>query len=90
MSAGKTAAQQAGEQPTPKLVDMQTVEQIMRDWPKMARKGAEEMIGKYGPLTRRPTAASSGSTTDLGNAASVTGTKSRTTSRNRIPTSSSA
>ena len=48
-SAAKTAGQQAGEQPTPTLVDMQTVEAITADWPKMSKSAVEEIVGKYGP-----------------------------------------
>jgi hypothetical protein len=49
MSAAKTVGQQAGEQPTPTLVDMQTVEAITADWPKMSKAAVEEIVGKYGP-----------------------------------------
>jgi len=49
MSAAKTAGQQAGEQPTPSLVDMPTVEAIVGDWPAMSKHGANEIIEKYGP-----------------------------------------
>lgn len=48
MSAAKTAGQQAGEQPTPTLVDMPTVEAIIAGWPKMSQAGAREIIEKYG------------------------------------------
>ncbi|HSH40186.1 MAG TPA: hypothetical protein VK993_15540 [Chthoniobacterales bacterium] len=49
MSDAKTGGEMMGEQPTPNIVDMATVEQIMRDWPKMAQTAAKEMISKYGP-----------------------------------------
>ncbi len=49
MSDAKTGGEMMGEQPTPKIVDMRTVERIMRDWPKMAQTAAREMIEKYGP-----------------------------------------
>lgn len=49
VSAAKTAGSQAGEQPTPTIVEMQTVEAIIADWPQMSRSAANEIIGKYGP-----------------------------------------
>jgi hypothetical protein len=48
-SAAKTAGGQAGEQPTPEIVDMATVEAITQNWPKMSRAAVEEIVGKYGP-----------------------------------------
>jgi len=49
VSAAKTAGSQAGEQPTPTVADMQTVEAIITDWPMMSKSGANEIIEKYGP-----------------------------------------
>ena len=49
MSAAKTQIiAEGGEKPTPALVDTQTVESIISDWPKMAQKAANEILGKYG------------------------------------------
>ncbi len=49
MSAAKTqTVAEGGEKPTPALVDTQTVESIISDWPKMAQKAANEIINKYG------------------------------------------
>ena len=48
MSAAKTAGSQAGEQPTMTVVDPQTVETIIAEWPAMSKQGANEIIGKYG------------------------------------------
>ncbi|CAA9269215.1 MAG: hypothetical protein AVDCRST_MAG93-2555 [uncultured Chloroflexia bacterium] len=49
MSAAKTAGQQAGEQPTSTIVDMQTVDTIVASWPTMSQAGVKEIVGKYGP-----------------------------------------
>ncbi len=49
MSAAKTAGSQAGEQPTPTIIHMETVEAIIATWPLMSQTGANEIIGKYGP-----------------------------------------
>ena len=37
-----------GENPSPTVVDEQTVEAIIAGWPKMARSAANEIIDKYG------------------------------------------
>ncbi len=50
VSAAKTAGSQAGEQPTVTVVDPTTVEAIIAGWPAMSRQGANEIIGKYGPV----------------------------------------
>ena len=47
-SAAKTAGQQAGEQPTTTLVNMQDVERITADWPAMSQAAVKEIVGKYG------------------------------------------
>ncbi|MBA3714951.1 MAG: hypothetical protein H0W76_21230 [Pyrinomonadaceae bacterium] len=47
-SAAKTAGQQAGEQPTTTVVDMQTVERIAANWPMMSQAAVKEIVGKYG------------------------------------------
>ena len=50
MSAAKTqTVGEAGEQPTQTVVDAQTVEAIIADWPAMSKSGANEIIKKYGP-----------------------------------------
>jgi hypothetical protein len=49
MSAAKSqTVGGAGENPSPTVVDAQTVEAIIADWPKMARSAADEIIKKYG------------------------------------------
>ncbi len=47
-SAAKTAGQQAGEQPTTTVVEMQTVERITANWPMMSQAAIKEIVGKYG------------------------------------------
>jgi hypothetical protein len=47
-SAAKTAGQQAGEQPTTTVVEMQTVERITANWPMMSQAAVKEIVGKYG------------------------------------------
>jgi len=49
MSAAKSqAVGGAEENPSPAVVDAQTVEAITADWPKMAKSAAHEIIEKYG------------------------------------------
>lgn len=40
---------EGGEKPTPSLVDLETVNEITKDWPAMSRKNVEQMTQKYGP-----------------------------------------
>lgn len=40
---------ESGEQPTPSYVDLETVNELTKDWPAMSRKSAEQMTQKYGP-----------------------------------------
>lgn len=40
---------EAGEQPTPSHVDLDTVKTTTKDWPAMAVKNVEQMTQKYGP-----------------------------------------
>lgn len=47
-SAAKTAGQQAGEQPTITVVNMQDVERITANWPAMSQAAVKEIVGKYG------------------------------------------
>ena len=49
ISDAKTGGAQTGEHPTAGVVDMPTVERIMREWPKMSQVAVREMIEKYGP-----------------------------------------
>jgi len=50
MSALKTqTVEEGGQQPTTTLVDAETVEAITAEWPKMSKKGRDEIMGKYGP-----------------------------------------
>ena len=49
MSAAKSqTAGGAEENPSPTVVDAQTVEALVADWPKMAKSAADEIIKKYG------------------------------------------
>jgi len=49
MSAAKSqTVGGADENPSPTLVDAQTVEALTADWPKMAKSAADEIIKKYG------------------------------------------
>jgi hypothetical protein len=85
MSAAKTQmGGEAGEKPTLAVVDAQTVEAIIADWPAISKSGANEIIKKYGPPTKRSPVGSSGTTTGRGNAPSSIEMKYLTTSR--IPT----
>lgn len=49
MSAAKSqTVGGAEENPSPTVVDAQTVETLIVDWPKMAKSAANETIEKYG------------------------------------------